>query len=98
MKMVAMKKMTIALLGVTLLLLFSSAIALRYYYTQCMPVVPMVQQGRVVPIEVFYSKTVYVTSGEKRNLDILYCSVGAALVVYVLSYARLSKKGSHDAA
>jgi len=36
----------------------------------------MVQQGRVVPIEVFYSKTVYVTSGEKRNLDILYCSVG----------------------
>ena len=98
MKMVAMKNITIALLGVTLLLLFSGAIALRYYYTQCMPVVPMIQQGRVVPVKVFYGKTVYVTKGEDRNLDISYCSVGIALVVYVLSYGRLSRKGSHDAA
>ena len=94
MKMEAKKKMTIALLGVALLLLFSGATALRYYYTQCMPVVPIIEQGRVIPLKMFYGKTVYVTSAEERNLDISNCSVGIVLVIYALSYARLSKNGN----
>jgi len=90
--MVTMRRTIIASLAVALLLSFFSSIALRYYYTQCMPGTPVVQQNRVVPIAVFYGKTVYVTSGEKRTLHITYFSTGVMLVVYLLSYTWLNKK------
>ena len=87
-----MKNIIIALLAVALISSLFSAIGFRYYLTKCMPESPVIQQGRVVPVDVFYGKTVYVTLGEKRTLHIAYFSTGVMLVVYVLSYTWLNRK------
>jgi hypothetical protein len=87
-----MKTFIIGVLGATLLLSFSSSIGLKYYYTQCMPEMPVAQQDRVIPMHVFYSKTVYVTKDERNALYILYGLTGTMLLVYFIAYTRLAKK------
>jgi hypothetical protein len=71
------------LLGIVLWLTFLGATALRQDYTRQMPAMPQVAQGRIIPIEVNYGKTVYVSSGEKAKLNIAYGSVLVSGVVFV---------------
>src|ERR1035438_647985 len=96
---VTMKNIINTSLALALLLSFFSAISLRYYYTQCMLGFPVVQQSRVVPVDVFYGKIVYVTANEKQTLYITYLSTTIMVVAYVLAYTLSMKKGQtkfHD--
>ena len=41
------------------------------------------QDGRTIPIDAFYGKTVYVTLGEKRKLDAFLIAIGVEAIAYV---------------
>jgi hypothetical protein len=49
-----------------------------------MPISAEAQNGRIIPVNVNYCKTVYVTSDEKRKLDCAYALFEASCVVVVL--------------
>ena len=68
--MVVMNK-TVKLLGAVSMLAFLGAGMLRQYYTRSMPETPQIQQGRTIPIDANYGKTVYVTLERKESLKLL---------------------------
>jgi hypothetical protein len=51
-----------------LVLLAISFVGLRQYYTRERPAIAQPMLGRVVPVELNYNKTVYVTRSEERLL------------------------------
>jgi hypothetical protein len=89
--MVIAKKNLVTLSGILFLLVFLGAVLLRQYYTRYMPESIQVEQGRIVPIDVNYNKTVYVKPSEKKELETAYVAVGVmgvAFVFFALKFAR----------
>jgi len=87
-----MKKIITTSLGVLFLLTFFGATLLRQHYTRSMPETPQIQEGRTIPIDANYGKTIYVTLSEKRELDAAYISVGIVGVVFVFFTIYFAKK------
>jgi hypothetical protein len=56
-----------------------------------MPDSPQIQDGRTVPIDVNYGKTVYVTIGEKRRLKAVFIAMGVEAVAYVVFMLKFAK-------
>jgi hypothetical protein len=64
-------------------------VSLRYQYTLEMPQVPQTEAGRVCPVSVFYSKTVYVTKAEEERLSArFYYIFGAGVLAILAEFAR----------
>lgn len=87
-----MKKFIPTSLGVLFLLAFLGATLLRQYYTRYMPETPQIQEGRTIPIDANYRKTVYVTLGEQRELEAAYITVGIVGVAFVFFTLKFAKK------
>ena len=90
--MVVMKKAILTLLLLVFFLTFASATYLRFNYTRCMPETPQIQDGRTIPMDVFYGKTVYVTLRGKRKLEALVIALVIEVAMYVFLGLKFAKK------
>ena len=62
------------LVGVLFVCWFLGVAGLRQYFTLYRPEYPQVEQGRTIPIDANYWKTVFVTPSEKKISDLMYWS------------------------